>query len=820
MAGTIRINDLVRTAKAMGMEAVALTDLGQMFGAWNFHKEAVKEGIKPIIGVETFVAPNGRKTQKPGENPGTIILLAKDIKGYRNLTRLTARANTEGFFHHPRVDLDLLKPHGEGLVALSAGQRGEIPRLVQNGDFALARERARTYARIFPGRFHVELVDNGLPHQKELNAELARLASLLGLPLVCCNECFYLRKSDQSAFEVLKSIRTRLPLAFDGETPLSKEGDKHFKSAEEMESSFAEKYPEALANTVEIAKNTKLDFPTRRFFQAPRPDIGENTKNSEDYSVKLDDFFLKMVREGLEAKFKAMGDRERAGGGEPDQDLMAIYKSRIREETEAIFKAGAAQYILVVADYVNKAKNSGILTGPGKGSAHSSLVCHVLGITDIDPVERGLMFESFLNVEARDFPSIAIEAPSEKVEEIVNYISDTYGGSHFAAHGLEFGYLKGRTLVREVGRIFGLPLKETDDLCGMLPTHSSISIEMALREISLIKDRAKKNPTIGKIIEYCLLLEDLPRHAAANLHSLVVSPRLLRDSIPLFADFNSVCARTPITVVQYDELGVEENGLLCFEVFPQKLLSFQAKVLRAAENAGHPLDLANIPLDDEETFALLTAGNTHGIPFFESRSVRLNEIRNLRFDDLVALRATHPQLADPHKKTATYITHRIMEKPAEAPHPSLDKVLAGTCGFLLYQEQLVECVSVITGESTAKADLLLRKINNANVTREYYELNTLKRVFLSLAEANGHLLSFAFDFWEKILFYAARSPSKSLAVTLALNSYRMAYLKAHHPARFLDALLSSQEMNTLERENALREWRVANIRLVLPPGRT
>jgi DNA polymerase-3 subunit alpha len=786
-----------------------------MYGIWNFYKECQRNYIKPILGVESFVAPLGRKTHIQGENPGSLVLLAKNITGYRNLTRLTSRSNTEGFFHHPRVDTELLKYHGEGLIVLSSGKYGEIPRLIESDSFALARERAEIYARLFPGRFYLEIQDNGLPGQKELNSELKRLSDILGLPLAAANECYYLSKEDRCAFEVLESIRTRKPLTAEPGAPESRGGEKHFKSPSEIRESLKD-YPEAVENTLLIAEEAKLEFPQKRLFSAPRPDIGESTKNSEDYGVKVDDFFLRLAREGLEKRLKDMEERSQG----LEEDLVAIYKMRLREETEAFLSVGASQYVLVVADFVAAAKKRGVLIGPGRGLASSSLVNYALGITDVDPIEHGLMFESFLNAKDRDFPSITVEAPPEKVEEIIGYISDVYGGSHFAAHSLEFTRLKGRSLVREVGNAFSVPLKEMDDLCGMLPTHTRISIRMALREISLFKDSAAKNPMIKKIIDYCLVLEDLPRSAGANPNSLIVSPRLLRDSVPLFLDYNSLPHRSPLSVVQYDDAGVEENGLLCFDVAPIKNLSLQSAIIRLIEKKGETVSLSSVSLKDPLTFALLSKGGVHGVPFLENYWIveRLSSIPKLCFSDLTALRAAQPPFFPNIEVFNEFLLSRKKGVPVPSPHPRLDPILRPTYGFILYQEQLAEIIGTMTGESSADSDLLIRFINSPRSSK-YEELRARMTFFVSKAASNGFPESFASDFWTKLIFHARNSPSKSFCVSMALGSYWTAYLKAHYPTEFLDAIISSEETNAQEREKALKEWRESNIRLVPPPGR-
>ncbi|MDR3154773.1 MAG: DNA polymerase III subunit alpha [Deltaproteobacteria bacterium] len=811
LAGTIRVPSLVARVRELGMDAVALTDLGQMFGIWSFYQSAVKEGVRPIAGVECFVAPRGRRSHPADEEPGTLVLLALDLTGYRNLVRLTTRANTEGFFHHPRIDMELLKDYRQGLAALSAGTLGEIPRLIRQGNFRAARECAEGYARLFPGLFHLEIRPEGPDCPEDEREGLKDLARVLGLPLAAAGECACLDPSEEGAYEILRCLRSRAPFDYTRLNPYAGKGHLSLKGPEEMAAAFRD-CPEAVLNTQALAALCRVEFPQKRSLSPPRPDIGEGVRPAEDFRERADDYLIRAARDGLERKLAEHESRNPAFR----EEHMEAYRARLRRETGDILAAGASQYILVVADYAARARAQGIPLGPGGASAASSLVCWALGVTDVDPLEHGLAPEFFLNAEARDYPMVELEAPLERAAEIVGYISDTYGGSHFAAHSLSLHHLHGRGLVREVGRAFGFPLKEMDDLCGMLPDHSGIPLQTALKEISLFREAAARNPVIAKIIDYCLILEDLPRSASASPFSLVVSPRLLRDSLPLFLDFGAIGGKAPRTVVQYDARAVEDNGLLRFDVRPRKTLSLMSACLRLIARSGGRADLSAIPLDDRATLALLAEGNTSGIPFLENYWVAgvLRTLKGLDFSDLVALRALQPPLFNDFAVCSEFLEARRNGRPKPAPHPALEPILEPTCGVFLYLEQLAAAADAVTGCGFGRAELLVR----AMAKDDRRELPARRPAFLSLGEAGGFSESLCEELWERLAFHARISPAKGTAVSRAILSYRAAYLKAHYPAEFLDAFMSMEDASPLEREKALKEWRNSYIRLVPPPG--
>ncbi|MDR1080270.1 MAG: DNA polymerase III subunit alpha [Deltaproteobacteria bacterium] len=812
LAGTIRVPQLVRRVRELGMDTAALTDLGQMFGIWEFQRLAAEEGIRAIPGAEFHVAPRGRRTHVSGEAEGTLVFLAMDLEGYRNLVRLTARANTEGFFHRPRVDMELLKEHGAGLLCLSAGSMGEIPALLRNGNLRAARDCAEVYARLFPGRFCLEIRPAGPDSPREERDGLKQLAAASGIPLVAAGECCCLNAGEAGAYEVLRCVRTRVPYEDATLSGAHGGGGLVLKGPSEMRGEFPD-CPEACDQAVAFAASCRVELPQRRAFSAPRPDIGVGVRPSEDFRERADDFLMKAARDGLERRLSELEARDTAFS----EAAKEPYRERLRRETADVLAVGASQYVLVVADYAARAREQAIELGPGCGPSASSLVCWALGITDVDPVEHDLRSEFFVNPEARDHPRIELEAPQERAAEIVAYITETYGGSHFAAHSLSLRLLRGRGLVREVGRAFGFPLQVMDDLCGMLPDHSGIPLETALKEISLFREAADRNPVIRKIVDVCLVLDGLPRSASAAPNSLVVSPRLLRDSVPLFLDFGVVGGRRPETAVQFDARGVEENGLLRFDVSPSRTLSLLGACLKLVEHNGGLLDLSAVPLDDPMTLELLSEGNTSGIPFLGNYWVAgaLKTLDGLSFQDIVALRALHPPLFNDYAVCAAYLDARRGGARPCAQHQTLLPVLAPTCGVFLYLEQLAAAVDAVTRCGFPLAELLVRSMAGDDSE----ELSAKKPPFLSLGEANGFPERDAAELWDRLVFHARISPSKGEAVSRALLSYRMAYVKAHYPTEFLDAFTSQEDTNPQEREKALKEWRNSFIRLVPPPGR-
>ncbi|MDR2199872.1 MAG: DNA polymerase III subunit alpha [Deltaproteobacteria bacterium] len=807
LRGTIQIRELAARARALNMPAVALTDLGQMFGIWKFYREAVKAGVKPILGVEAFVASGDRRDHAPDEEPGTLVLLAKDLTGYRNLTRLTARANMEGFFHQPRVDRELLKEHSEGLIALSSGSSGWLYSLLARDRYENALEWAARHARIFPGRFYLELQGNGLPDQNKINEILSSLGKVLGLPLVVCAEARYLNREDHSTYEVLQRIRERRLFDYEKSQEQPQAGEFHFKGPTEMKLEFGGD-GEAVGNVFHISELCNVDFPEKRIFAVPRPDIGARGLSPEDFQSKADDHFLKLCREGLDAYLKdTYPDLEKR-----DPDLLAIYQTRLRKETSDILETGASLYFLVVADYAAHAKSQGVLTGPGRGPAGASLACLALGITELDPIRYGLPFELFLNTLARDYPSIDLEVPTENALELVNYITDTYGGSHFVAHGLKLELLNGRALLREVGQVFGVPLPLLDELCGMLPTHSRISLKTAVDEISLIKTFAASIPVIKKIIDYALFLENLPRAAGSRPYSLVASPRLLRDSVPLFLDYNSYSDMRSRATVQYGEDAVEENGLLRFDIVPQRSLSFLASVLKLAARNGKSVSLKDIPADDPKTAELFAGGNFAGIPYLENPWVG-NLVRGLQevtFNDLVALAALHPPLSRSSGLLEEYLRLRKGILEPSSLHPALDPILSDTMGLILFNEQIVEMAEKTARLKTSEAEIMSRGLSLGDPD----ELSQIQASFSARAVNNGFDPEDANNVFIKLRVAAPVTLPKPHAVSLALTTYRAAYLKAHFPTEYMDAFLRSGEVNREKQESALKEWRQTHLRLV------
>jgi DNA polymerase-3 subunit alpha len=553
-----------------------------------------------------------------------------------------------------------------------------------------------------------------------------------------------------------------------------------------------------------------VDFPEKRVFSAPRADIGARGLSPEEFQARADDHFLKLCREGLD---RMLSDKE-LKEGPLAPSVRALYEQRLRKEASDIIESGASLYFLVTADYTRHALSQGILTGPGRGSAPSSLACRVLGLTDIDPVEFGLIFELFLNTEARDFPAVDTEAPAGGAEELVNYITDTYGGSHFVAHSLKLELLKGRPLLREAGQVFGAPLPVLDELCGMLPTHSGISLKTAVDEISLIKDFAESKPVVKKILKYALFLENLPRTAGARPFSLVASPRLLRDTVPLFLDYNSCTKRRHCTTVQYGADAVEENGLLRFDIFPQKTLSLIKNTLRLLDQSGRYFSIEKIPLDDKATLDLLSVGNFSGIPYLESPWVGniLRPLKDILFADLVIICGLHPPLSRASGLAEEYVNLREGIVHPQSIHVNLDPILKESFGLILFREQVLAIVEKTLGNRTPEAEILTRSLAAGDAE----ELSLIQPGFLARAMNNGYDAREASSIWLKLTLAAPVTVSKAHAVSLALVTFRTAYLKAHHPAEFMDAFMRSEVVNREKQEMAIREWRNTHLRLIPP----
>ncbi len=773
--GAIRIDDLVRRTAEYGMSAVATTDHGTLFGAVEFYEKAVKAGIKPIIGCEMYLAPRSRFDRNPSDNRelSHLILLAETQEGYRNLCRLATAAQLEGFYYRPRIDREILSANAAGLIALSACLHGEIPRRITAGRMDLADQAARDYRAIFgEDRFFLEIQNNGVAEQAPVNAALIEMGRRLSIPVVASNDCHYLSAEDVRAHDVLLCIQTGKTV-HDSERMKFRTDQLYFKPPAEMAAYFKD-VPEAVSRTAEIAGrcNLEFDFKTYHF---PRFD----TRGS----LSADELFEEKARQGFESVLA------RARTRTPDLDA-GVYRSRLDYEIGVIREMGFPSYFLIVSDFIRHAKEKGIPVGPGRGSAAGSLVAYSLGITDLDPIEHGLIFERFLNPARKSMPDIDVDFCIDGREDVYRYVADRYGGGDYVAQIITFGKLKTRAVIRDVGRALDIPLQEVDTIAKMVPDVLNIGLQAALDQEPRLREMIERKPEYGELIRICRVLEGLPRHASTHAAGVVISDRPLVEYLPLFR------GKKGEVVTQFDMKVVEKIGLVKFDFLGLRNLTVIAETERLIRSQGKPLpDLRNLDLNDAATYQLLAAGDTTGVFQLESSGMKdlLVRLKPGCFPDVIALVALYRPGPMESGMIDDYVDRKHGRKKVAYIVPQLEPILQETHGVIVYQEQVMKIAGALASYTMAEADDLRKAMG-----KKIPEIMAAHRErFQRGAVANGVPADKAtalFDLMEKFGGYGF---NKSHSAAYALIAYQTAYLKAHYPVEFLAALLTS-EMGSID----------------------
>ncbi|MDY0041109.1 MAG: DNA polymerase III subunit alpha, partial [Desulforhabdus sp.] len=776
--GAIRLQDLLDTARSYNMPAVAVTDHGTMFGALELYEKAKKDGIKPIIGCEVYLAPKSRfDRQGKAENSGNgdedrsyhLLLLAENREGYQNLMKLVSMAYLEGFYYKPRIDKALLKQYRQGLIGLSACLKGEIPTLLLRNQEQTARIVALEYAEIFgPGNFYLEIQANGIPEQTLVNEGLIRLGRDLDLPLVATNDCHYLRRSDSRAHEILLCIQT-------GKTILDEKRMKfqtdqlYFKSPEEMAKEFAQ-VPEALQNTCLIADRCQVEI-----------EIGKNHFPIFPLAPgeSVDDRFEQTVREGFDKRLKQIRRRTT----DFDDAKQAEYEERLRYEIDVIRKMGFSAYFLIVADFINYGKNHGIPVGPGRGSAAGSLVAYVMGITDLDPIEHGLIFERFLNVERISLPDIDVDFCIHGREQVLHYVAEKYGKDR-VAQITTFGTMQARAVIRDVGRALAMPYNEVDRIAKLIPSALGMTLEKAFQIEPRLAEQQRDNPQIKELFEIAFALEGLTRHASTHAAGVVIGDKPIVEYMPLYRGQDGE------VVTQYSMKYVEKAGLIKFDFLGLRNLTVINNAVHLIRlNHGVELNIEEIPLDDPETYALLSRADTTGVFQLESSGMRdiMVRLRPENFADIVALVALYRPGPLESGMVENYIRGKHGQMEITYDVEALRPILEPTHGVILYQEQVMKIASVLASYTLGEADILRRamgkKIPEVMAQQRDRFLSGAKANQIDLAKAN-HI----FDLMEKFAGYGF---NKSHSAAYALIAYQTAYLKAHYPVEFMAALLNS-----------------------------
>ncbi len=796
--GANRLDDVIGAAAAAGMPAMALTDHGNMFGAIQFYNQARKAGVKPIIGIEAYVAQGNRFDRTPGKGGSNhLVLLAENEKGYRNLIKLTSKAYLEGFYYKPRVDKELLRQHSEGIIALSACLKGEINERIVARQEKEAEATAREFGEIFgDGNFFLEMQDHGIPEQRLANDVLRRIAQRTGQPLVVTNDCHYLRKDDAFAHDVLLCIGTQRNVA-DTDRLRYFSDNFYLKSAEEMHSLFPQDHA-ALDNTLAIAERCNLVIPTGSFHLPEFPVPAGYT---------LQSYFAEVARAGLDQRLTEVRKR-RAQGLVKTADER--YRERLEFEIGVIERMGFEGYFLVVWDFIRYAREQGIPVGPGRGSAAGSVVSYALRITDIDPLQYDLLFERFLNPDRISMPDIDIDFCMRRRGEVIHYVSEKYGRDR-VAQIITFGTLAAKALIRDVGRVMGIPYAKVDRIAKLVPDMTK-SLAEAAREVDALATEVANDPEVKQIVEVGKRLEGLTRHASVHAAGVVITPRPLDELVPLYkvtkGDEEQI-------MTQWDMTIVESLGLLKMDFLGLRTLTVLDDAVKILRHQGVELDLDLLPLDDPDVYKLFCDGRTSGIFQFESRGMTdlLRRARPSKFEDLAAFNALYRPGALSVGMVEEYIQRKLGRKKVKYLLPETREILEETYGVIVYQEQVMLIAVAVAGFTMAEADVLRKAMGK----KKAEVMAQQKQKFIDGAAARNVARQAAQELWDYIEPFAGYGFNKSHSVAYAMLAYKTAYLKAHYPVAFMAAMLNSELSSSDTMARYLAECR-SNMGIpVLPP---
>ncbi|MBD3414064.1 MAG: DNA polymerase III subunit alpha [Candidatus Aminicenantes bacterium] len=798
--GAVKIESLIQRAKEFNMDAVAITDHGNIFGAVSFFNSARKAGVKPILGCEMYVAPKGRKHKKPSPNVPNhhhLVLLVQNEIGYRNLCELITLSYLEGFYYRPRIDKDLLSKHKEGLIGLSACLKGEINEyLAQDLDHE-AEQTAIEYRTIFgDGNFFLEIQDHGLGDQKKINPKLLQMSKKLNIPLVATNDVHYLEKKDAESHDVLLCIQTNKKVKDEDRIRFGSE-DFYLKSAEEMSDMF-HPVPEALENTQRIAARCEFGLDSKGYHLPHfKPAQG----------LSLDEYFERVVTEGFEKKMDSLYSSINKG----DLPSREKYETRIKKEMKLVKEMGFEGYFLIVWDLIREAKSRNIPVGPGRGSAAGSLLAYSLGITALDPLEYDLLFERFLNPERISLPDIDIDFCGRRRDEVIAYIKNRYGEEN-VCQIITFGTMAARQAVRDAGRALDIPLSKVDKVAKLIPPiGDDASIEAASKKIPQLKKMKKEDPVVSELLSMAKNLEGQIRHPSTHAAGIVITPQPLVEFLPLYKS-----AKDEVTT-QFPMQDIEALGLLKMDILGLRNLTvIQDTVDMVKAALGEDIDIEHLPLDDEKTFQLFQEGKTNGVFQFESSGMKDLLVRHKpdNFRDLIALNALHRPGPLQSGMTEDFIKNKNNPENIEYDIPELEPILKETKGLIVYQEQVMRIATDIAGFSMAEADLLRKAMGKkkASVMRD------MKKRFMDGAQKKGVKKENAKKIFEKIKFFAGYGFNKSHSAAYAYLAYHTAYLKTHYPLYFMACLLTSEAErgDTPKVVKYINECREIGIR-VLPP---
>lgn len=764
--GACRIEDLVSLAHSFKMHSLAITDHGNMFGAIDFYLCAKKMGVKPIIGCEAYIAPESRfkKTTSATEDYAYhLILLAKNETGYKNLLKLISLGYLEGFYYRPRIDKELLAQHAKGLVASSACLQGELACLIMQDKINEAIKAADEFSAIFEkGDFYLELQENKIPEQSIVNKGLIKISQELGLPLVATNDSHYLKKEHARAHEALLCIQTQSTLT--DPTHMHFQTDEfYFKDAMEMRHLFKE-VPQAVESTLEIAEKCNLVLDLEKI-HLPKFEPPNNQKSI--------DYLWELCKTGLHKRYphpnKAVTDR-------------------LQHEMEIIKQMDFASYFLIVWDFISYAKAQGISVGPGRGSAAGSLVSYLLGVTDIDPIQYGLLFERFLNPERLSLPDIDIDFCFERRQEVIDYVTKKYGEQN-VAQIITFGTMQARAAIRDVGRVMGMAYADVDKIAKSVPPDPNTTLMETVTKEQDFRTMYTTDPQIKKLVDTAMILEGLSRHASTHAAGVVISDSPLTEYMPLYkmpeGQITTGYSMTPLAKI----------GLLKMDFLGLRTLTVISEAVKIIERTqGKTIDIAAIPLDDAKTFKLLCSAQTMGVFQLESSGMRelLHKLEPSRFEDLIALLALYRPGPIGSGMLDDFIQRKHGRTPIRYDHPKLESILKDTYGIIVYQEQVMRIASDLAGFSLAEADLLRR----AMAKKIPEDMEQQRKNFIEGCQKQGVPKQVASKIFDLVVYFSGYGFNRSHSAAYALISYRTAYLKANYPVEFMTALLTSEKDNT------------------------
>lgn len=797
--GACTVEGLIQAARKHNMKSVAITDHGVLYGAAEFYKKAKKEGIKPIIGMEAYIVSEGSRFDKgkaediPGKKRpkhyNHLILLAKNKKGFENLSKLSTLGHTEGFYYKPRIDLELLKQYSEGLICTSACVSGVVSTHLVNGDYAKAKKTAITYKEIFGDDFYLEIQDHNMDNERPVLEGMPKLSKELGIKLVATNDCHYIEKDHAIPHNILLLLSDKNGADY---KDLRYGTDQvYFKSSDEMIKIF-KKHKDAIENTLEIDSkiDLKLDFEGHHFPHFPIP-ADSNAKTLEEYLELL--------------AWQGVQDRK--------LKVTAEVEERFKFELDTINKMGFAGYFLIVQDFINTARKKNIPVGPGRGSVAGSLVAYALGITNINPLEYALLFERFLNPARKSMPDIDVDFADDQRSDIIDYVREKYG-NECVSQIITFNRLSSKAVIRDVARVLKVPIPTVNKITKYIPSKFGkvYSIDQALAEVPELEwVKNSDDDSIRDLIKYAKVLEGMNRNASKHAAGVVITPDDVSKYVPLANAVNATSQNDIVT--QFNMKDIESSGLLKMDFLGLRTLTIIRDTLELVEkNHNVNIDINTIPLNDEKTYALFSKGQTTGVFQFESPPMReyLKKLQPNSLNDLAAMNALYRP--GPMEFIDDFIERKFGRKQVKYLHSILEPILKETYGVIVYQEQVIQIANKVGGMSLAEADILRRAMGK----KDLLAMEEQKIKFLQGAVQKEIPQRIAKEIFDAIFKFANYGFNKSHAVAYSYIAYQTAYLKAHYPAEFLAANLKNEFGNTDKVTKFLEDCRKLKIK-VLPP---